>query len=188
MNAPAIKTHWKSLAHDDRYIGAHSLPNGEDMTVTIVRIEEQLNVQMGGGKKEDLCVAHLAECKPMILNITNRETLAELFKTNWVEEWVGRRFTLYASRTKLGPKMVDCLRIRPKLPSDTKPVLPEARMVAALAAVTKGTFTADKLRGDYALTPDQLARLAAVEAELAAPVQEPDQAAAGEPGVDPEAA
>jgi hypothetical protein len=159
------KTHWKSVAHDDRYIGAHSLPNGEDMTVTIVRVEEQQNVQMGGGKKEDLCVCHLAECKPMILNMTNRETLAELFKTPWIEEWPGRRFTVYASKTKFGAKMVDCLRIRPKLPG-TKSPLPEDRMEKALDAVKNGSFTAAKLRAEYALNEDQLARLATVEAEL----------------------
>lgn len=162
----AKKTHWKSLAHDDRYIGAHSLPNGEDMTVTIVRIEEQLGVQMGGGKKEDLCVCHLAECKPMILNITNRKMLRKLFDTPWVEEWAGRQFTLYASTTRLGGEVVDCLRIRPKLPS-ARETLAEARLVKALEAVEKGDYPAATLRARYALDAEQERRLAEVEARMA---------------------
>jgi hypothetical protein len=175
MNAP-LKTHWKQLV-DPRFVGVYALPNGEDMTVTIKYVQKE-TVTMMGGKKEDHSLAYLVETKPLILNVTNQKTIEKLYGP-YIEDWAGQRITLYASTTKLGSEMVECLRIRAKIPAKTKPPITDARMENALAAVRKGDFTAAKIRAKYELTEGQAACLDALEAELAG--------ASHDPGAAPEA-
>lgn len=163
MNAP-VKTHWKQLI-DPRFLGVYALPNGEDMTVTIKYVQKE-TITMMGGKKEDHSLAYMVETKPLILNSTNSKTIEKLYGP-YIEDWAGKRITLYASTTKLGSEMVECLRIRAKVPAVVKETLTDARMTKAVEAVKKGDFSAETLRVKYALTPAQEASLAQVEAELA---------------------
>jgi hypothetical protein len=174
MNAPT-KTHWKQLI-DPRFVGVYALPNGEDMTVTIKYVQKE-TITMMGGKKEDHSLAYLAECKPLILNSTNSKTIEKLYGP-YIEDWVGRKITLYASTTKLGSEMVECLRIRNKVPAEVKETLTAARMDKALAAVRKGDFAVSTLRAKYSLTDEQEAQLAAVVVELAASAADSAQEAA----------
>lgn len=170
-----VKTHWKQLV-DPRFVGVYALPNGQDMTVTIKYVQKE-TITMMGGKKEDHSLAHLVETKPLILNVTNQKTIEKLYGP-YIEDWAGRRITLYASTTKLGSEMVECLRIRAKVPPEAKETLTDARMDKALQAVRKGDFAADTLRVKYALSQAQAARLAEVEAGLAqAPGAAPQEAA-----------
>lgn len=164
--APKIKTHWKQLI-DPRFLGVYALPNGEDMTVTINYVQKE-TITMMGGKKEDHSLAYMVETKPLILNSTNSKTIEKLYGP-YIEDWSGKRITLYASTTKLGHDVVDCLRIRPKVPSDVKPTLTEARLAKALDAVRAGQFSAVDLRDKYAFNDAQLARIAEAEAAVAAP-------------------
>jgi hypothetical protein len=161
---PKILTHWKAL-DEQRFLGVYALPNGEDMTVTISHVQKETITTTGG--KKDVTIAYLVETKPMILNKTNRKAIEKLYKTPYIELWAGKRITLHASTTKMGGEMTECLRIRPKIPTDAKETLGDARMDKALEAVQKGTFAAAALRAKYALTEDQEQRLAAVEAQLA---------------------
>lgn len=160
-----VKTHWKQLC-DPRFIGAYALPNGADMVVAINYVEKQ-TITMMGGKKEDHSLMYLVGHKPMILNVTNQKTLEKLYGP-YIEDWAGKRVTLYASTTKLGSDMVECLRIRAKVPQLEKEPLAAARFTKALAGIKAGTFAAATLREKFALTADQEAELAAVEQEAAA--------------------
>jgi hypothetical protein len=160
--ATAIKTHWKQLA-DPRFIGAYALPNGADMTVTINYVQKE-TITMMGGKKEDHSLMYLAGHKPMILNVTNQKTLEKLYGP-YIEDWAGQRITLYASTAKLGSDMVECLRIRAKIPPLEKEPLAAARFTKALAGIKAGTYAAATLREKFALSLAQEAELAAVEAE-----------------------
>lgn len=167
MTGEAIKTHWKQLI-DPRFLGVYALPNGQDLTVTIRYVAKE-TITMMGGKKEDHSLAYMVETKPLILNSTNSKSIEKLYGP-YIEDWAGKRITLYASTTKFGSEIVDCLRIRPKVPAAEKERLPAARFTKALEAVRKGDFEAGALRAKYALSDEQLARLAEVEV---APVQEP---------------
>lgn len=165
MSEDTVKTHWKQLT-DPRFIGAYALPGGMDMTVTIQRVQKE-TITMMGGKKEDHSLMYLAGHKPMILNVTNQKTLEKLYGP-YIEDWAGQRITLFASTVKLGSDMVECLRIRLKVPATEKESLPPARFAKALANVKAGAYAASDLRGKFALTDAQEAALAAVEQELAA--------------------
>jgi len=113
-------THWKQLANYD-YLGAYSLENGKDKTVTIKKIVQEL-VTGNGGRKENCIVAYFSdEEKPMILNKTNCKTIQKIYGTPLIEEWIGKKITLYASTTTLAGETVECLRIRPYPPVADKP-------------------------------------------------------------------
>lgn len=111
------KTHWKKLINPN-YIGVYSLKNGEDLDVTIEKVVRE-QVVSTGGKKEECTVAYLIGQKPLILNRTNSKTITKLFNSPYIEDWAGKKITLFSSTTKLAGEIVECLRIRdiaPKLP------------------------------------------------------------------------
>ena len=110
------KTHWKQL-HNPDYIGAYSLPDGKDIVVTIESVSKEL-VTSNGGKKEECTVAKLKGQKPMILNVTNCRTIANIYNSPYVEDWIGKSITLFVSTASLKGEQVECLRIRPNKPID----------------------------------------------------------------------
>lgn len=146
------KTHWKKL-QDPRFIGAYALPNGNDMTVTITNVRKE-EVTMMGGKKEDHTIVYLANQKPLILNVTNSKSIAKLYGA-YIEDWEGKDITLYASTTKMGGEIVECLRIRPSVPKKQKPLIPEERLTKAIASIVAGQYTTEKLRIQFDLTEEQ---------------------------------
>lgn len=107
------KTHWKKLT-DTNYLGHWDLDG--DLTVEIVKVEKK-ELQSTDGSKEWCLVAKLKGQKPMILNKTNAGTIEKLFRTPFIEEWSGRKITLYKTRVKSFGVMVDALRVRTKLPT-----------------------------------------------------------------------
>lgn len=109
-------THWKKLTNPD-YLGAYALEPNEDMVVTIKSVANEL-VASPDGKKETCLVMRFTEnVKPMVLNATNSKTIAKLFKTPYIEEWVGRKIQLYVQTgVKAFGDVVDALRVRPFLP------------------------------------------------------------------------
>ncbi|MGN0698126.1 MAG: hypothetical protein ACI4JV_05215 [Ruminiclostridium sp.] len=113
---PEIKTHWKLLTNPN-YLGAYSLPNGQDIVVVIdyVRREEIVGVN---GKKEYEVVAHLKNGqKPFILNKTNMKQIQKLYNAPYIEDWAGRAIQVYFDPTvTFGREKVGGLRIRPTVP------------------------------------------------------------------------
>lgn len=146
------KTHWKRLINPD-YIGVYALPPGEDMTVEIMSVGRE-KVVVTGGKKEDHTVLKLKGQKPLILNSTNSKSIARLYGP-YIEDWAGKRITLYASTTKLAGETVECLRIRPNVVERQKPNITDARLKAAIESIKKGDYTFDKLMANFFLTVEQ---------------------------------
>ena len=109
-------THWKKLINPD-YLGAYSLDGLAELNVTIENVVREM-VTGTGGKKEECTVAYLKDQKPFIINRTNGKTITKALKTPYVEEWVGKSITLYATTTKVAGEEVECLRVRPVAPVD----------------------------------------------------------------------
>ena len=150
------KTHWKKLV-DPRYIGAYALPNGDDITVTIEKVQLE-TVTMMGGKKEDHTIAYLKGQKPMILNVTNSKSIHKLYGP-FIEDWAGKPITLFASTAKMGGELVECLRIRPTVTMKKRQAIAPTRFAAALEQIKTGAYTAEKLRAGFLLTDEQEAEL-----------------------------
>ena len=146
------KTHWKRLINPD-YIGVYALPPGMDMTVEIASVGRE-KVVVSGGKKEDHTVVRLKGQKPLILNATNSKSIARLYGP-YIEDWEGKRITLFASTTKLAGETVECLRIRPSVTEKQKPNITDARLDAAIESIKSGSFTVEKLNANFFLTLEQ---------------------------------
>jgi hypothetical protein len=157
--ASGEKTHWKKLINPD-YIGAYALQPGQDMTVTIASVSRQVVVSTGG-KKEECTVAKLVGHKPLILNVTNSKSISKLYGP-FIEDWAGKKITLYASTAKLAGEMVECLRIRPNMPDEPQQrrALNDDRLNSAILAIKSGTYTCEQLSA-YELTLEQKAKVAA---------------------------
>lgn len=153
-----MKTHIKRLMNPD-YIGAYALPPGEDLVVTIKEVRQQ-TVTGNGGKKEEKAVVHLERpYKPLILNATNRDTIIKLYGP-FIEDWTGKKITLFASVTSVAGEKTECVRVRPAVPGDAKPKpISDDRFTAALGQISLGKFSVAELLKKYDLTEEQQARM-----------------------------
>lgn len=151
------KTHWKKLVNP-LYLGAYSLNEGQDMTITIESVSREIVVS-AGGKKEECTVAKIKGNKPMIINPTNCKTITKLYDSPYIEDWVGKQITIFASTAKLSGDIVECLRIRPFVTPLPKPTITDERLNNAIAAVKKGDYTKEQIFKSYALNDEQLERV-----------------------------
>lgn len=114
--APKQVTHWKKLTNPN-YIGAHDFQPGQELTVTIETISnEMVKCFDGKGIKEEMCiVAKLKGAKkPLILNKTNAKIISRNLDTPYIEEWSGRNITLYVAKVKAFGEFVEAIRIKAK--------------------------------------------------------------------------
>lgn len=157
------RTHWKLLINPD-YIGAYSLPPGEDMTVTIRHVTRQI-VKGQEGKEEECTVAHLVDQKPFILNRTNSKSIAKLYGP-YIEDWRGKQITLFATKTKVAREVVECLRIRATVTAvdKPKPAISDDRLTKALESIMAGQINTAYVRERFTLTQEQEEKLKAHDA------------------------
>lgn len=103
--------------YDREHIGAWDL-EGRDVVVTIDRVIPGEIVGNGGRKDKKPILHFIGAKKTMIVNRTNGKTIATLYGPK-VEEWKGKRITLYSAMTRAldGSGDVECIRVRPKIPS-----------------------------------------------------------------------
>lgn len=116
--------HWKNLANYD-YLGAYSFEGvATEVTLTIKEVKKE-RVTANGGSSEDCIVAHFEETnengvvvKPMVLNKTNCKMIEKIYETPDVENWLGKRITIYPTTTKFARETVACLRIKDEKPAE----------------------------------------------------------------------
>lgn len=107
--------------YDREHIGAWDL-EGRDVVVTIERVTAGEIIGNGGRKDKKPIVSFVGKEKTMIVNRTNGKTIATLYGPK-VEEWKGKRITLYTAMTRSpdGSGDVECIRVRPKIPNKPLP-------------------------------------------------------------------
>lgn len=114
------------MGKNPNYLGSWDLYDvpSQEITVTIKNIvDEQV---INNGQKEGCTVAYFEEnCKPMILNLTNKKTLAKLYKTKDSAKLVGKRITIGYEKVKAFGKISDALRIKNIVPSAPTVVAPK---------------------------------------------------------------
>jgi hypothetical protein len=102
---------------DKAYLYAYDL-QGRDVTVTIVKVVGGTLTGSGGKSNKKPIIFFKGKEKGLALNITNARTIAAMYGNSFkAEDWIGKRITLYPSKTDFGPqKDLDCIRIRPTIP------------------------------------------------------------------------
>lgn len=121
------KTHWKKNFNYD-YLGAYSLKEGQEITLTIKTISKEMVVGSGGSKEECTIVKFKesvnGESKPMILNKTNCKIIEKLYGTPYIDDWAGKKVTIFVQENiKAFGDLVDALRIKSIKPVTKKPLL-----------------------------------------------------------------
>ena len=116
-------THWK-LMHDSTHL-YHFHLQGRDVTITIDRVVKgKLKGDKGRETTKPMIYIKGRPELPLALCKTNCKTIAGLYGP-MVEDWVGKRITLYPTQTDFGGEKVDCIRVRNKVPGaavqDTPP-------------------------------------------------------------------
>jgi hypothetical protein len=120
--------HYK-LLFPGKYLGAHDLTKGDaTLTIRAIVVEDLKNAE---GKDERKPVVYFHETKAvaerkreqekaLILNKTNAATIASLYGTD-SDRWIGKAVTIYAATDRAFGKTVECLRIRPTVPTPKQP-------------------------------------------------------------------
>lgn len=108
--------HYEAL-FDSTYLRWFDL-DGKSVTVTISKIERDVELTMRGGVKSKKPVIHFKETpKPLVMNKTNMASIADLHGPA-PSKWIGRQVTLFQSQTDMYDKdlrkMVtrECIRVR----------------------------------------------------------------------------
>jgi hypothetical protein len=151
-----MKTHWRKLK-DTNYLGSWDVVDKE-LILTIKNIESK-NVQSPDGKTEELPVMIFTEdYKPMILNATNFKNIAKAHGSNFIEDWIGKKVSIYITSVKAFGSVVDALRIKPTAPKIEKPeLLPDNPKFESIKAKLKsGETTLDTVKQYFNISDNTL--------------------------------
>ena len=128
------------------FLGGWTFEDG-DKTLTIKSVgEEEMYDAETGGKKKALVLRFDELDLPMVLNVTNAETIAAVTGSDRLADWIGKRIIVGTSRVKAFGKIHDAIRVRPDKPDDTvyicedcgSVILPAAgKMPSQLAEISK---------------------------------------------------
>lgn len=100
---------------DKEHLGAWDL-QGRDVTVTIEDVKAGQLVGEGGKKAKKPILRFVGKEKTMACNVTNARTIAGMYG-NDVTAWRGKKITIYPTVTQFGGKEMECIRVRPTVPS-----------------------------------------------------------------------
>ena len=108
------KTHIDKLRNPN-YLGGWDLQdeNGKtnDIIVTIKEVKSEFVFNQKAQMEEPVLTVFFNECKPIILNATNRKTLKKVTDTSYIEEMAGKRIQLTTKRIKAFGEFHDAIRI-----------------------------------------------------------------------------
>lgn len=152
------KHHWRQL-HNPDFLGAYSLMNTEGKyTELIVKLKSVYKKEVKGedGKDSECIIGEVHGNKPMIINATNAKTLAKIFDSPIVEDWINKPITLCVKKIKAFGETVDALRVSNILPEIKKPELTPAhsKWAGALKAMQLGNTTIEAIKASYILSPE----------------------------------
>lgn len=108
--------HWKKLMDEKELLYAYDL-DGKDVTLEIEKVTGGELVGEQGRKTKKPIASFKGTAKKLALNTTNCKQIVSLYGSNEVNDWVGKRVTLFPTTTEFGGKVMDCIRIRPMIPA-----------------------------------------------------------------------
>lgn len=136
---PSYKDYYKN------FLGAWSFENG-DKVLTISDIDEtEMYDQETGGTKVELTLHFLEEPLPMVLNVTNADTIAYVLGTGDWAKWIGQKIQVGTAKVKAFGKIHDAIRVR-----DQKPAPAETYVCERCGQVIKeGRRLVEQTRADF---------------------------------------
>lgn len=123
--------HWREwMDNKSDYVKAWDL-KGREVTLQIAKAQQGTIEDKKKRKKDRMPVVYFVAkpgkeaCKPLGMNVTNCKTVSGMYG-NDPTKWPGKWITLYPTTTDSSDGVVDCIRIRPMVPQDTRDDSPKA--------------------------------------------------------------
>lgn len=102
---------------DKELLGAWDLPD-RDVVVTISTAGGGELTGAGGRKTKKPIITFVGKEKKFAVNATNGKAIAGLYGV-FVQDWVGKKISLYKTTTQMGGETMDCIRVRPQAPQQS---------------------------------------------------------------------
>ena len=116
------------------FLGGWTFEDG-DRTLTIKSVaEEEMYDSETQGKKKALALRFEELELPMVLNVTNAETIAAVVGSDRFADWIGHKIIVGSSRVKAFGKIYDAIRVRPDKPDDMEYICEDCGSVIRAAA------------------------------------------------------
>ena len=147
------KTHWKKN-NDSRYISGGDLKselNGlkPEMLTEIVSFKDSDSFDANSQKNITITALTLKGCyKPLVLNKTNAKVLAKEFNSDYINDWIGKPFIVYALQDKRHGYVVRFKKFNPPAL-----VLDSENFIKVKEAYEKG-YTIEQIKLKYSLSKD----------------------------------
>ena len=101
------------------FLGGWSFENGDE-TLTITSVaEEEMYDATTQGKKKGLCLRFKEKDLPMVLNVTNSETIASVVGSDKLADWIGKKIVVGQSKIRAFGKEQLVIRVRSQKPKET---------------------------------------------------------------------
>ena len=95
-----------------RFLKASDL-GGKAIVVTIASAVLETLKSTEGKEQSKIVLGFVGGKKVLPLNVTNFDAVVDASGEGDSDRWIGHKIELFPSRTAMGGKMVDCIRIRP---------------------------------------------------------------------------
>lgn len=136
---------------DKKYLGAWDVPDTGDLILTIDHAEVN-EVQNQQGKEQKFTLYFRERgYKPMVCNKTNGTTIGEIYHSNKVEDWEGKKIALYVAQVNGFGKLTEGLRVRPYPPKTDEYICEDCGEVIKDVVVDGKTYKA-KVLANNAIT------------------------------------
>lgn len=88
------------IARDSNWLTNEDIPHDRDTPVTIESVVLRRNLKMQGGRPKEVALSlkFVGKSRELMLNATNRKTLAALFQTNECAAWFSKKILLYVEQ------------------------------------------------------------------------------------------
>lgn len=114
---PPGTQHWREL-FDSRFLRVYAL-QGKPRICRIEGVRWLRSANKDESETKLQPALKLSEFeKPLVMNITNSEMLEQLHGAD-PSAWIGKRIEIYPTKTRFGRDMVDCIRVRDRVPGET---------------------------------------------------------------------
>jgi hypothetical protein len=99
-----------SDAFPSKYLKAADLPAPVVATIKVASLEKIKS--FSGGETDKVVIFFAKGLKPLPLNRTNFESCVDISGSDDSDDFVGTKVELYATKTSMNGKTMDCVRIR----------------------------------------------------------------------------
>lgn len=112
------------MGQNPNFLGSWDLYDRPNKKIVVTIREFRDEDVVNQGREERVTVCYFKEqIKPMIMNLTNKKTIAKLYKTKDSDKLKGKLIEIGFEQVKAFGKVADALRVTARIPQNTAPVI-----------------------------------------------------------------